>query len=761
MPHFLLAFGFGSLAMLGWLAAAAAPLLIHLWSRHRFREAPWAAMQFLLAAMRKNARRLQLQQWLLLAIRTLIIALVVLAVAEPYGEQLLAGGSSVPTHKFLVLDGSYSMDYRDDNAARFARAKKSAAAIVHNSRPADSFTVILMAAPAKIILDREIIDHAAVVAEIDTLKQSHTSADLPGALTLIEDAIKQGQADRRLAARHEVYFFTDLQRKTWSSGSHAPRGNPLPSRSRGDGASDSATTQSVGIVRSHAERGNEALNDQITALSKQTAIALIDIAEPNSVNLAITSLRASSPFVTTNRETTFDVTLHQFADQPRRQCVIELLVDGERVGEQTVDVAAGSDAVARFTHRFQSPGQHAIEARAANDRLPVDNTRWLVVPVRDEIRVLCIAGRSGAARYIADALNPNPAGDSPIRPVVISEGDLADVDLAGFDCVFACNVAQFTPSEAQRLARYAAAGGGVVFFLGDRVIADNYNTHAQGSKPSPEGTGSLIPAQLGPIISQPSFGLDPLEYRHPIVAPFRGRERAGLLTTPVARYHRLELPRDRADVAVAAAIQNGHPFIVTAPLGRGRTILVATDGSLTSVDATSGEPWTSWPTWPSFLPLIRELLAYATSGQQQEWQQLVGAPLVNDAMSANIKNADSSALRIERPDGQSAPLSINSGTDWSYTDTNLSGIYTLHGLPENATLQFAVNVDTTESDLAKAEPQQLPPELNIGSISNEATGAATGANLSRAGLNESFLWIALAFLFVESFLAWQFGRGVA
>ena len=47
-------------------------------------------MQFLLAAMRRNSRRLQLQQWLLLAVRMLIIALVVLAVAEPYGERLLA-----------------------------------------------------------------------------------------------------------------------------------------------------------------------------------------------------------------------------------------------------------------------------------------------------------------------------------------------------------------------------------------------------------------------------------------------------------------------------------------------------------------------------------------------------------------------------------------------------------------------------------------------------------------------------------------------
>src|SRR5215218_2304547 len=98
----LFAFGFGNLAILGWLAAAAAPLLIHLWSRHQYREAPWAAMQFLLAAMRKNARRMQLQQWLLIAIRTLIIIFVVLAVAEPYGDRLLAG-SSAPRHKVLVI----------------------------------------------------------------------------------------------------------------------------------------------------------------------------------------------------------------------------------------------------------------------------------------------------------------------------------------------------------------------------------------------------------------------------------------------------------------------------------------------------------------------------------------------------------------------------------------------------------------------------------------------------------------------------------
>src|SRR4051812_48548838 len=112
--NLILAFGFSNLAMLGWLAAAAAPLLIHLWSRRRYREVPWAAITFLLAAMRRSSRRIQLQQWLLLAVRTLIIVLVVLAVAEPYGIGSLGNGPhGAAVHHVLVIDGSYSMAYRD------------------------------------------------------------------------------------------------------------------------------------------------------------------------------------------------------------------------------------------------------------------------------------------------------------------------------------------------------------------------------------------------------------------------------------------------------------------------------------------------------------------------------------------------------------------------------------------------------------------------------------------------------------------------
>ena len=230
-PHtILLAFGFGNLAMLGWLAAAAAPLLIHLWSRHRFREAPWAAMQFLLAAMRKNARRLQLQQWLLLAVRTLIIALVVLAVAEPYGEQLAASSAPTPAYRVLVIDGSLSMAYQDGNSSRFDRAKEFAAELVRNSRAGDKFSVILMSSPSRLVVGREIADPTVVAAQIESLSQQHTLANVAGALTLVEEALASASGEDNSIHRDEVYFFTDLQRATWRDAGSSR--NPLKTGSR-------------------------------------------------------------------------------------------------------------------------------------------------------------------------------------------------------------------------------------------------------------------------------------------------------------------------------------------------------------------------------------------------------------------------------------------------------------------------------------------------------------------------------------------------
>src|ERR1035437_4354450 len=91
---------------------ASVPIIIHLLNRRRFRRVIWAAMEWLLAAQRKNARRIRIEQLLLLAIRCLIMILIGLALAQPILKAMNLGvlGQTRMT-RVIILDDSYSMNY--------------------------------------------------------------------------------------------------------------------------------------------------------------------------------------------------------------------------------------------------------------------------------------------------------------------------------------------------------------------------------------------------------------------------------------------------------------------------------------------------------------------------------------------------------------------------------------------------------------------------------------------------------------------------
>src|SRR5258707_14837086 len=99
-----------------WFAGAGAllvsvPIIIHILNRRRFKTVSWAAMEFLLRAMRKNRRRLRFERWLLLATRCALLVLLGLALARPLACQsgALAGLGRRTALDVFVIDNSYSM----------------------------------------------------------------------------------------------------------------------------------------------------------------------------------------------------------------------------------------------------------------------------------------------------------------------------------------------------------------------------------------------------------------------------------------------------------------------------------------------------------------------------------------------------------------------------------------------------------------------------------------------------------------------------
>src|SRR5438094_6359244 len=87
--------------------AAGIPIALHFFYRSRFRNVPWAAMKFLLAALEQTSRRLRFQELLLLLLRIAVMALIALAMARP---TLTAGaGRGDAVDAVLVIDRSMSM----------------------------------------------------------------------------------------------------------------------------------------------------------------------------------------------------------------------------------------------------------------------------------------------------------------------------------------------------------------------------------------------------------------------------------------------------------------------------------------------------------------------------------------------------------------------------------------------------------------------------------------------------------------------------
>lgn len=729
----LLAFGFANLPMLWWLAAAAAPLLIHLWNRRKYREVSWAAMQYLLAAIKKNSRRIRLEQWILLAVRTLLIALLVLAVAELYSEALgLKFVAGRRTHRVLVLDGSFSMAYKPADKTRFDRAKELAAQIVDESVQGDGFTVVLMSDPPRAVVATPSFERDGLIEELAAVPLPHGGADLPATIDEIEEVLSAARREQPRLEQEEIYFLTDLGRVGW-----APRFA---------GAADAA-----------------AFRQKCQKLSRAASLMVIDVGQPDADNLALTGIRPVESFASVFRDVPIEAQVVNLGRQARQRQLVEFFVDGRRAGEDYADVDPGEQTTVSFAYRFDAPGDHLVEARLAGDLLDVDNHRWLSLPVKEALEVLCVNGRpaggdfGGATDYLAVALAPEADDQrrSLVRCESVTESALLELDLRRYDCIFLADVAQFTANEALVLRSYVEGGGGLVFFLGGQVRAESYNRELGG-----EGASGvrLLPARLGEVVAEAQYQFDPLDYRHPIVEPFRGQERAGLITTRVDKYFRLEpLPESNARVALAfeGGEQTGDPVLVEEAIGRGRVILVATSADL---------EWTSMPVWPSYLPIVQELLAAAVGGQLGERNVAVGeslgAPLEGVAAAPQIE--------IETPDGRKEPARVSEEGDdprWLHADTPRSGAYVArHAGPPPREELFAVNVDTAESDLTKLELDELRgeiwPDVNFSysTVWRNQNNRPEGEIGRRGQWHKWFLYPVLGLLLLEPLLAWWFGH---
>ena len=713
------AFGFLHPGLLWGLLLAGIPIIIHLLSKRRYRRVRWAAQQWLLAALKKSARRMRLEQLLLLAVRTLILLLIALAVARPLAEQnQLTLFSTVRTHRVIMIDGSLSMGVEVAGVSRFERAVRLAEAIVRLGRLGDAISVLLVADPVRTIVPGPDASPEAVMSELARLKVTFGAADLNAAFARASQLFELSRYPRR-----EVYIISDLQRATWLAQTLAP-----------------------GTMR---------------ALGRDVELVVVDVGTENTrSNAAVVDLALDDPIAVTAQPAHVRVRVRNFGDRPLRSVGIELSVDGRTAGRQAIELDGGEEKEVPFTIQFNEPGYRLIQARLDPDILPLDNRRWLTVPVRDRIRVLLVDGEPGSGPfqsetgYLRVALVPGEdlAGVVPFEAEVINESEFVDADLSRYQLVALCNIGQWTEAEVRLIENYVRRGGGALIFLGDAIDPDGYNEALYR-----DGQG-LLPARIGarvgdPVSKNDVFHLDPLEYEHPVVKPFKGAPAGSLLSTMVYAYYRLELAEaDHQRARVALNYDTGDPALVTAGVGRGRVALVST---------TADTEWTTWPVWPSYVPVMQELARYLVATDLSRWNLVVGSPVVlpPEPTATQVR------VFTTWPDGRTTQRLWDAANgELRLSDTWLAGALRLRlGAPLNRELLFALNPPRAESDLSRIDPQELRtllgglPVRYVRDI-QQGPDVPEAARSGGSELHRPFLYAALVLLVFELLLAWRLNR---
>lgn len=729
-----------------WLAGGAAaaaiglPLVVHLLFRKRYQIVPWAAVRFLLVAERRHKRRID--QWLLLALRTLALLLLLFAMVAPtdWAEELWQAVklgatetvSNVPrTHHVLVLDGSLSMTARtEDGRSRFEVAVAQAENLVRSGSPGDGFTVLLMTNAPQAVVPGPSNDAEKVAAELRKLRPTHGAADHAAALNQVADALKRSP---RTYPRRQLTFFTDLQRASWANAIPRPENN---------------TAEAWQQITSRAD------------------VALVDAARADPDNLAIAEISLSERMPLTDQPVSVAVTVANLGRAEKKKAYVDLLLGRPSGGSDALaaveqkavgPIPAGSRATVRFDlsgpNAFRERGVHVVQARLLQeDDLAADNTRALAVEVRDGIHALLVDGKADpdvnrrAATHLDRALFPPGAkpSDTPNRPRLVTPTEFLDpnvCDLSGVDCVFLCDVPAPTADTAAKLDAVLRRGGTVVIGLGPNAAASRAQYNAALYQ---DGHG-ILPAPLGETVTTRGpddlgyrLAADEEEFRKAPLAPFNNdKARAGLVSVPFRAYVKLESPSEsrarrilnfaHATTAGFVPTENGFGLLAREMLAPPRAVPDPKDapgekpdpalvewsrhrGRVFVFTSTFNEDWNDWPSLLSYLPFWHEFLKDAVANPDRHTLR-VGDPIEEffPASAAGL----TAGLTTPAGTTTAIPLVLQDEAGVArFKDTATSGLYRV-GLNGSRDRAFAVNVAEvvpgapSESDLRRVEAKDF------------------------------------------------------
>ena len=726
--------------MLFGLAAIAAPVLIHLFSRRNRRSVEWGAWMFLDEVIRRRRRRMLIEDLLLLALRCLAVIAVALAFSRPFLRRLDPARFGLAADKdvALVIDASSSMSLAQGGETNFARALEEARRLVRESPRGTSFSLILAGPVPHAVVPVPLADRRAILAAIDRLRPSAGAMRAVPNLAAAAATLAAGGNAAKLVA-----VIGDAQRDGWASGS--------PDRWK-------------------------ALRQVFDGFGFDPPVVWRTLAMPSSVrNLAVASIRASRATVGAGCEVRFTVRVVNAGNETATPGALSFTAAGKVMqGSGFRRLEPGESQEFEFSCRFDSPGAaEVVAALPHGDDLAADDEARLVVPVVDSLAVLVVEGGLSnnlferSATCLALALRPELARLVPgAAPAPDDRRRLFDVriesaerfahrkDFSSLAAVVLSDPPALPAECMKALGDYVEKGGALLVLPGRRTDGASWSAWNEGGRP-------VLPAAIGPRTGNPdgAVRVDPASFTGDALRPLReGSDLAGAVP---AFLRKLE-ERPECAAEATARFSSGDPLVVTGRFARGAVAVAAIP-----FDADSGIV-----SKRAFVPfvneLVHDLIRCGAVRLDADPGERISLTLASAATAgAKAKDFRRAPVKVSAPGGETIPAVLAAQMEGIVLRSPrgaLPGLYTIASPPRelgealaavtqpDGSIRFVVGTGEGEGRLEAASAEDLKAISKFIRIST----ADDPAELLKAVRGEAFgreIWRLFAFLALIALVA--------
>lgn len=626
-------------AVLFGLLAASIPIIIHLLNLRKLKKIDFSTLQFLKELQKNKIRKIKIKQWLLLALRVLIILAIVTAFARPTIVGVSIGGttSAAKTTAVFILDDTFSMSVVDQNGSYFNQAKEAIKNILTQFEEGDEFGLVLVShQPDEIEMTSNL---NKFVQEVDATNISYASGKLNNSIIKAAELIGEAKNFNK-----EIYVLADFQ------------------------------------------KGRLANEDEIIdlkeQLGEQVRLYTFNYSGKEVFNFGIDDLKLNTQIFEKDKPVKFEATLKNYSERTKDNLVVSLFINGERLAQQSINLNSGESKIANLEASARNFGYNDAIIEIEEDDIIQDNKRYTSFFISEKIPVLILADDVNDTKLIEAALKS--VSEKGYFDITIKKTEqISGVSLNNFQVIIL--LSDNFGNESVKLNQFLSSGKGIIIFPPSENGSSGFNSSLNSIGIT--SAGSFVKLEAGQ-----SIHFSETDFNHPLFENIFMDEKKKQIESPeIFSYFKIN-PGGKGKSIIK--LQDESSFLSEYSIGDGKVLLFSSSPVFS---------WSDFPIKGIFAPLVTKSVMYLSAYNKNEVNYFAGETInVNVAERTlpqiKIVRPDKSEDFINIDENQTSDFISYAATSLAGNYEFLSGEKLLASANVNTDPAESVTEYLTESD---------------------------------------------------------------